>query len=78
MEEWIACDSPPLSHETLFSDIEQRGEYVFSHLGIAPSDAFSTDFSFVNFIEHKVKKLLDSTVIGSTKVDANPWLGRDD
>ena len=58
MEEWIACDSPPLSHETLFSDIEQRDEYVFLHLGIAPSDAFSTDFSFVNFIEHKAKDII--------------------
>ena len=58
VEEWLACDSPPLSHETRFSDFEQRDGYVFLHLGVAPSDAFSTDFSFVNFIEHKAEEII--------------------
>ena len=58
MEEWIACESPPLSCETWFSDIERRDGYAFLHLGVAPSDAFSTDFSFVNFIEHKAKEII--------------------
>ena len=58
MEEWIACESPPLSHETQFSDIERRDRYVFPHLSIAPSDAFTTDFSFVNLIEHKAKEII--------------------
>jgi hypothetical protein len=29
VEEWIACDSPALSSETQFSDIERRDRYVF-------------------------------------------------
>jgi hypothetical protein len=58
VEEWIAYDSPPLSRETQFSDIEWRDGYVFLHLNIAPSDAFTTDFSFVNLIEHKTKEII--------------------
>jgi hypothetical protein len=45
VEEWIACDSPPLSSETRFSDIERRYGYVFPRLAISPLDAFTTDFS---------------------------------
>jgi hypothetical protein len=29
VQEWIACDSPPLSRETRFSHIERRDGYVF-------------------------------------------------
>jgi len=58
VEEWIACDSPPLSSETQFSDIERRDRYIFPHLSAAPSDAFTTDFSFVNLIEHKAKEII--------------------
>ena len=58
MEEWIACDSPPLSRETRFSDIERRGGYVFMCLAVAPSDAFTTDFSFLNLVEHKAEEIL--------------------
>ena len=52
MEEWLACDSPPLSSEARFSDFERRGGYMF------PCDAFSTYFSFVNFIEHKAEEIV--------------------
>jgi hypothetical protein len=48
VEEWIACESPPLGSETRFSDIERREGYVFLRLDVAPSEAFTTDFSFVN------------------------------
>jgi len=58
VEEWIACDSPPLSRETRFSDIERRGGYVFPCLAVAPSDAFTTDFSFVNLVEHKAEEII--------------------
>ena len=58
VEEWIACDSPPLSRETRFSDIERRGGYVFMCLAVAPSDAFTTDFSFVNLVEHKAEEII--------------------
>ena len=56
--EWIAYDSPPLSSETRVSNIERRDGYVFPHLGITPSDAFTIDFSFVNLIEHKAKEIV--------------------
>ena len=58
VEEWIACDSPPLISETWFSDIERRDGYVFPRLAITPSEAFTTDFSFVNLIEHKAKEII--------------------
>jgi hypothetical protein len=58
VEEWIACDSPPLSSETRFSDIERRDRYVFPRLNVAPSDAFTTDFSFVNLTKHKAKEII--------------------
>ena len=58
VEEWIACDSPPLSCETWFSDIERRDGYVFLCLVIAPSERFTTNFSFVNLIEHKAKEII--------------------
>jgi len=58
VEEWLACDSPPLSSEARFSDFEKRGGYVFLCLHVGPSDAFSTDFSFVNFIEHKAEEIV--------------------
>jgi hypothetical protein len=58
VEEWIACDSPPLSSEARFSDIERRDGYVFPRLAVAPSDAFTTDFSFVNLIEHKAEEIV--------------------
>jgi hypothetical protein len=53
--EWLACESPPLSSETRFSDFERKDGYVSLKLGIAPSDAFFTDFAFVNYIEHKAE-----------------------
>jgi len=59
VEEWIACDNTPLSHETQFSDFERRDGYVFPHLDVTALDAFSTDFSFVNLIEHKVKQIIE-------------------
>jgi hypothetical protein len=58
VEEWIACESPSLSRETRFTDIERRVGYVIPHLGVAPSDAFLTDFSFVNYIEHKAEGII--------------------
>ena len=58
MEEWIACESPPLSSKTRFSDFEQRDGYIFPCLNVAPSDAFTTDFSFVNLIKHKAKEII--------------------
>ena len=58
VEEWIACDSPPLRNKTRFSDIERRDGYVFPCLAVAPSDAFTTDFSFVNLIEHKAEEIV--------------------
>ena len=58
VEEWIACNSPPLSSETQFSDRERRDGYVFPRLAVAPSDAFTTDFSFVNLMEHKAKEII--------------------
>jgi hypothetical protein len=58
VEEWIACDSPPLSSETQFSDIERRDGYVLPHLNVAPSDAFTIDFSFVNLTKHKVEEII--------------------
>jgi len=53
--EWLACESPPLSGNTRFSDFEQNDGYVSPKLWITPSDAFSIDFAFVNYIEHKAK-----------------------
>jgi hypothetical protein len=53
VEEWLACDSPPLSSGTRFTDFERRDGYVFPHFDIAPRDSTSTYFSFVNIIEHK-------------------------
>ena len=50
--------SPPLSSETRFLDFERKDGYVSPKLGIAASDAFSTDFAFVNYIEHKSKQIL--------------------
>ena len=55
VEEWIACHSPPLSNETQFSEFERRDGYVYPILDVAPSDAFSIDFSFMNYIEHKAE-----------------------
>jgi hypothetical protein len=47
-----------LSHETWFSDVERRDKYVFLHLDVAPSDAFTTNFVFVNLIEHKAEEII--------------------
>ena len=58
VEEWIACNSPPLSNETWFSNIELQDGYVFSCLDVAPSEAFTTDFSFVNLVEHKAEAII--------------------
>ena len=58
VEEWIACESPPLSIETRFSEFEQRDGYVFSNLGVTLSDDFSKKFSFVNHIEHKAEEII--------------------
>lgn len=55
VEEWIAYESPPLSNETWFFEFEQRDGYVYPNLGIAPSDAFLTNFDFVNHIDHKAE-----------------------
>ena len=57
VEEWLACDSPPLSSETRFSNFE-KDIYMFLRLRVGPSNAFSTDFSFVNFIEHKAEEIV--------------------
>jgi len=35
-----------------------EGMDVFPHLGVAPSYAFLTDFSFVNYIEHKAEEII--------------------
>ena len=58
VEEWIACESPPLSTETQFFEFEQRDGYMFLKLGVAPSNAFPMNFSFVNFIKHKAKEII--------------------
>jgi len=58
MEEWIACESPPLCSETWFSDFERWDGYIFPRLNIALSDAFTSNFSFVNLIEHKVEEIV--------------------
>ena len=58
IEEWIACDSTLLCYETQFFDIERRDIYVFPRLAVAPSDEFTTNFSFVNLIEHKAKEII--------------------
>ena len=58
VEEWLSCDRPSLSSETRFSDFEKRDGYVFPRLRVGPSDAFSTNFSFVNFIEHKAEEIV--------------------
>jgi hypothetical protein len=38
--------------------MERRDGYIFPHLGVGPSNGFLTDFSFVNFIEHKAKEII--------------------
>lgn len=58
VKEWIACDSPPLSSETWFFEFERRGRYIYPNLGVAVPDAFSTDFDFVNYVEHKTKQII--------------------
>jgi len=58
VEEWVACNSPPLSSETCFFEFEQRDRYVYPNLGVARSDAYSTDYSFVNQIEHKAEQII--------------------
>jgi hypothetical protein len=74
----IACNSPPLSSETRFSDIERRDGYVFSHLAVAPSDAFTINFSFVNLIEHKAEEIIGFYGDREHKGWCHPWLGRGD
>ena len=51
-----------------------NGTAVFPRLNVVPSDAFTTDFSFVNLIEHKLRKSLGFTTTESTRADANRWL----
>jgi len=58
VEEWIACESPPLSSETRFSNFERRDSYVFPRLNVASSDAFPTGFRFVNLTEHKAEEII--------------------
>ena len=58
VEEWIACDSPLLRNETWFFEFERRDGYVYPSLGVAPSDVFSTDFDFVNHVEHKAEHII--------------------
>lgn len=61
VEEWIACNSPPLSNETRFFDNEWQDRYVFPCLDVAPSEDFTTDFSFVNLVdlvEHKAEAII--------------------
>ena len=50
VEEWVACNSPPLSSETCFFEFEPRDGYVYPNLDVERPDAYSTDFSFVNLI----------------------------
>lgn len=58
VEEWVACNSPPLSSETCFFEFERRDRYVYPNHGAARSDAYSTDFCFVNQIEHKAEQII--------------------
>jgi hypothetical protein len=58
VEEWLACDSPPLSSGMCFTDFERWDGYVFPHFDIAPRDGALTDFSFVNIIEHKAEEII--------------------
>jgi hypothetical protein len=58
MEEWLACESPPLSSGTRFSGFEKRDGYVFLQLKLSPSENFPIDFSFVNMIEHKAEEIV--------------------
>lgn len=58
MEEWIACESPPLSSETRSFEFERRDGYVYPNLGVAAPDAFLADFDFVNYIEHKTEQIV--------------------
>ena len=55
MEEWLACESPPLSSKTSFFEFERRDGYVYLNPRVAQLDAFSMDFAFVNYIEHKAE-----------------------
>jgi hypothetical protein len=58
VEEWVACDSPPLSGKTHFFGFERKDGYVCLDLGIDRPDAYSTDFSFVNLVEHKAEQIV--------------------
>ena len=48
VEEWVACNSPPLSGETRFFEFERRDGYIYPNLRVVRSNAYLTDFSFVN------------------------------
>lgn len=56
--EWVTCDSPALSSETRFFELERRDGYMLPNLGVVPSGAFLTDFDFVNHIEHKGEQIV--------------------
>jgi hypothetical protein len=58
VEEWVACNSSPLSSETCFFKFEQRDMYVYPNLGVARSNAYSIDYIFVNQIEHKAEQII--------------------
>jgi len=59
VEEWIACDGPLLSSETRFSGFERKDGYICPELGVGVPDAISTDFDFINFIEHKAEQIIE-------------------
>ena len=55
VEEWVACNSPPLSGETRFFEFKRKDRYVYPNLGVCRPDAYLSDFSFVNLEEHKAE-----------------------
>lgn len=54
----MAYNSPPLSSETRFFEFKWRDGYVYQNLSMERPDAYSTDFSFVNLIEHKAELII--------------------
>ena len=58
MEESVACNSLPLSCDTRFFEFERRDGYIYLNLDVMRSDAYLTNFSFVNQMEHKVELII--------------------
>jgi hypothetical protein len=78
VEEWLACEGPPLSSGTRFSGIERRDGYVFPCFDIAPKDGDSSYFSFVNMIEHKADEIIGFMSVESIISSAKLCLGNRD